>query len=65
MVWVEDLDVLSPTDVRMIDELLKMVGPFGEVRLRVKRGELRFAEMTRSIDVKKYEPDRLELLDIS
>ena len=46
---------LTPHEIAFIDELLASVGDFGEVRLTVKNGKLRFAERVESVDAKKWE----------
>jgi hypothetical protein len=43
------LRVLSPADVLTVDRALAAVGAFGEVRLIVKRGRLRFIQKVESI----------------
>lgn len=48
-IGVSQLRVLSPADVLTVDRALAAVGPFGEVRLIVKRGRLRFIEKVESI----------------
>jgi hypothetical protein len=49
------LQFLSTREVRMIDELLASVGEYGEVKLSIKNGRLRFIERIESIDALKYE----------
>jgi hypothetical protein len=39
----------------MIDELLERLGDFGEVRLIVQKGVLRFVSSAKSYDVNKWE----------
>jgi hypothetical protein len=51
---LETLKFLSPREIAFIDDLLASVGEFGEVRLEVKNGRLRFASRTESIDALKY-----------
>ena len=46
---------LSASQIRMIDEALSQVGEFGEVRLVVERGRLRFLVTEKSFDVLKWE----------
>jgi len=55
---IETLKFLSPREIAFIDDLLASVGDFGEVRLEVKNGRLRFASRTESIDPLKYEESR-------
>ena len=47
---------LTPRQVSIIDELLSSVSPYGEVRLTVEKGKLRFFSSTRSYDAYKYRP---------
>lgn len=54
---LKHLKFLSPRQVRMIDDLLASVGKFGEVRLEVKDGRLRFASKTESMDALKWDYD--------
>ena len=42
------LDVLDLEQVKMIDEALSKVGPFGEVRLIKNKGKLRFIQTLES-----------------
>lgn len=49
------LKFLKPSQVRMIDEALGKIGEFGEVRLVVERGRLRFLVTEQSFDVLKWE----------
>jgi hypothetical protein len=46
---------LSPHQVVMIDEALDRVGEFGEVRLVVQKGKLRFIVTQTSHDALKWE----------
>ena len=55
---IETLKFLTPREIAFIDDLLASVGDFGEVRLEVKNGRLRFASRTESIDPLKYEESR-------
>jgi hypothetical protein len=43
----------------MIDEALAAVGEFGEVRLIVERGRLRFVVTQKSFDAQKWQPGDL------
>lgn len=47
------LHSLTPRQVQMIDEALREVGPFGEVRLIKVKGRLRFIEKLESLDATK------------
>jgi hypothetical protein len=53
------LSFLNPRQVMMIDEALSQVGDFGEVRLVVERGRLRFLTTQNSYDVLKWRPTTL------
>ena len=52
---IKGMKFLTRRDITFIDDLLSSVGEFGEVRLEVKNGRLRFASRTESIDALKYE----------
>ncbi len=62
---VEGLDkplrFLSAREIYLIDKLLSSVGTFGEVRLTVKDGRLRFAASTKSYDALKLEHHDLDV----
>ncbi len=45
------LKVLSCDQVKRIDDLLSELGPFGELRLIVKKGRVRFIEKVESFDL--------------
>ena len=47
---------LSQAQVKMIAEALESVGAFGEVRLVVQNGRLRFLVTQKSFDALKYTP---------
>jgi len=49
------LKFLTPREIALIDKLLTSVGEFGEVRLEVKNGKLRFASRTESVDALKWD----------
>jgi hypothetical protein len=51
--------VLSLRQMQMIDKALQSVGPYGEVRLVVKDGELRVLITQKSIDTLKWKPGSL------
>jgi hypothetical protein len=57
---VPQLRFLKPNQVKMIDEALGKVGEFGEVRLVVERGRLRFLVTEQSFDVLKWESGKPE-----
>jgi hypothetical protein len=44
---------LASDQIRMIEEALEDVGEFGEVRLVVEKGKLRFLVVQRSLDILK------------
>ncbi len=50
---------LQPHQIAMIDEALRSLGEFGEVRLIVEKGRLRFVVTQRSFDALKWEPGSL------
>jgi hypothetical protein len=54
------LKFLKPSQISMIDEALDKVGEFGEVRLVVERGRLRFLVTEKSFDVLKWKPGSLD-----
>ena len=57
----QGLRFLSPNEILMIDDMLNDVKPFGEVRLRVKDGKLKFAAESKSYDALKLQrPNALE-----
>jgi hypothetical protein len=51
--------MLSASQVDMIDEALSAIGEFGEVRLIVEKGRLRFVVTEKSFDVLKWQPGSL------
>jgi hypothetical protein len=52
---LEALKFLTPREIALIDKLLTAVGEFGEMRLEVKNGKLRFASHTESVDALKWD----------
>ena len=52
---LERLKFLNPEAVSLIDRALQEVGDFGEVRLLVEKGQLRFIQKTRSEKVANSE----------
>jgi len=50
----EQLPKLTPTLVRQVDEALARVGAFGEVRLVVVKGHLRFIQVMQSESAQGY-----------
>jgi hypothetical protein len=55
----EWLKFLSESQVRMIDEALSAVGDFGEVRLVVQKGRIRYVVIEKSHDALKWEAGAL------
>jgi hypothetical protein len=53
------LTFLSQRQVVMIDEALSALGEYGEVRLIVEKGRLRFLVTQKSFDALKWEPGSL------
>jgi hypothetical protein len=53
------LKFLDPSQIHMIDEALAIVGDFGEVRLVIEKGRLRFVVTQRSFDAQKWQPGGL------
>jgi len=47
------LHSMTPRQVQMIDQALRDIGPFGQVRLVKVKGHLRFIEKLESLDVLK------------
>ncbi len=45
--------LLSPSVVRKIDAALRRVGQYGEVRLVVQKGKVRFIQVLQSEDVRE------------
>ena len=54
-----ELKFLVSSQIPMIDEALAAVGEFGEVRLIVERGRLRFVVTQKSFDAQKWQPGDL------
>ena len=50
---------LQANQIAMIEEALRSVGEYGEVRLIVEKGRLRFLVTQRSIDTLKWQPGSL------
>jgi hypothetical protein len=50
------LKFLEMRQVSMIDEALNSLGDYGEVRLVVEKGKLRFLVTQKSFDALKWEP---------
>lgn len=47
---------LNQQQIEMIDEALSSLGEFGEVRLVVEKGRLRFLVTQKSFDALKFQP---------
>jgi hypothetical protein len=56
------LRFLNPDQIDMIDEALCHTGDYGEVRLVVEKGKLRFIVINTSIDVRNWNSQKLDLL---
>lgn len=54
------LSFLEARQVQMIDEALSSLGEFGEIRLIVEKGRLRFLVTQRSVDILKWQPGSLK-----
>jgi hypothetical protein len=54
------LEFLDPRQVLMVDEALNSLGDYGEVRLVVEKGRLRFVITQRSFDTLKWQPGSIE-----
>ncbi len=54
---------LTNAQVEMIDEALHALGDFGEVRLVVEKGRLRFIVTQKSYDALKWRPGSIAALD--
>ena len=61
-----ELSFLRPEEVTMIDEALAKLGKFGELRIIVEKGRLRFLVVQKSIDALKWTPGSIstEISDI-
>jgi hypothetical protein len=53
------LKFLAPNQVMMIDEALATLGDYGEVRLIIEKGRLRFLVTQKSHDALKWQPGTL------
>jgi hypothetical protein len=53
------LEFLNQRQVVMIDEALSALGDYGEVRLIVEKGRLRFLVTQKSFDALKWQPGSL------
>lgn len=53
--------LLQERQIEMIEEALRSVGEYGEVRLIVEKGRLRFLVTQRSFDTLKWHPGSLDI----
>ena len=54
------LSFLDQRQVKMIDEALSALGDYGELRLVVEKGRLRFIVTQKSFDALKWQPGEIE-----
>ena len=54
------LSFLNQRQVKMIDEALSALGDFGELRLVVEKGRLRFIVTQKSFDALKWQPGTMD-----
>ena len=54
------LSFLDKRQVNMIDEALSALGEYGELRLVVEKGRLRFIITQKSFDALKWQPGEIE-----
>ena len=54
------LSFLDQRQVKMIDEALSALGDYGELRLVVEKGRLRFIVTQKSFDALKWQPGKIE-----
>ncbi len=52
--------LLLPQHIQMIEEALRTLGEYGEIRLIVEKGQLRFLVTQKSYDALKYQPGSLD-----
>lgn len=50
------LNFISPHQISMIDEAMGTLGDYGEVRLVVEKGRLRFVVTQKSVDALNWRP---------
>jgi hypothetical protein len=53
------MNFLNQRQIEMIDEALSGLGEFGEVRLVIEKGRLRFIVTQKSVDALKWQPGHL------
>ncbi len=54
------LSFLNQHQVKMIDEALSALGDYGELRLVVEKGRLRFIVTQKSFDALKWQPGSMD-----
>jgi hypothetical protein len=54
------LSFLDQRQVKMIDEALSALGDYGELRLVVEKGRLRFIVTQKSFDALKWQPGEID-----
>ena len=54
------LGFLNPSQIQMIDEALSALGEYGEVRLVVEKGRLRFVVTQDSHDALRWQPGSMK-----
>ena len=54
------LSFLNQRQVKMIDEALSALGDYGELRLVVEKGRLRFVVTQKSFDALKWQPGTMD-----
>ena len=54
------LSFLDQRQVKMIDEALSALGDYGELRLVVEKGRLRFIVTLKSFDALKWQPGEID-----
>ena len=54
---------LTAEQILMVDEALRALGDFGEVRLVVEKGRLRFIVTQKSYDALKWHPGVIEAVE--
>ena len=57
--YLTDISFLDPRQVKMIDEALSALGEYGELRLVVEKGRLRFIVTQKSFDALKWQPGEI------
>ena len=56
---LSDISFLDQRQVKMIDEALAALGDYGELRLVVEKGRLRFIVTQKSFDALKWQPGEI------